>query len=203
MELWNQEPKQICPFWSVGIAQGILGYTAFEYGIRPSPLPSSPSSPLPLLISAGSGANFFRKDQNLVTSMLHVMAAQWPDGQLCGQGSSPTVNSVFSSDSPPRKYIIIYIYTHIHTYTAGQYRGVGQMSGVSGHALRARPEPLRRCGAKKKQKDLSVRTCHILKSGFFAGGPHSRLPLCIVAYFMHGGQADSRANVQSTAHDYE
>ena len=73
------------------------------------------------------------------------------------------------------------------------------MSGVSGHALRARPEPLRRCGAKKPQKDLSVRTCHILKSGFFAP---SRLPVCIVAQFMHGGEADSRAIVQSTTHDY-
>ena len=78
------------------------------------------------------------------------------------------------------------------------------MSGVSGHALRARPEPLRRCGAKKPQKDVSVRTCHILKSGFFAGArtPPSRLPLCIVAQFMHGGEADSRAIVQSTTHDY-
>ena len=30
----------------------------------------------------------------------------------------------------------------------------------------------------------------------------SRLPVCIVAQFMHGGEADSRAIVQSTTHDY-
>ena len=29
----------------------------------------------------------------------------------------------------------------------------------------------------------------------------SRLPVCIVAQFMHGGEADSRAIVQSTTHD--